>query len=40
MYAISKFLGHMAFVVLAVCGLAVVISCTYWVVQSILREIW
>ena len=37
---ISKFLGHMAFAVLAICALTVVVSCTIWMVQSILREIW
>lgn len=37
---VSKIMGHVAFLVLAVCGLAVVISCTAWVVQSILHAIW
>ena len=29
-----------AFVVLALCALAIVVSCTVWMVQSIMYAIW
>lgn len=40
MKVVSRFIGGLAFLVLAVCAIAVVLSCTYWMVQSILHSIW
>lgn len=40
MKVVSRFIGGLAFVVLAVCALAIVVSCTVWMVQSIMYAIW
>lgn len=40
MKRISSMLGSLAFIVLALCAMAIVVSCTVWMVQSIMYAIW
>lgn len=40
MKRISSMLGSLAFIVLALCALAIVVSCTVWMVKSIMYAIW